>query len=465
MPSLTRRNFLRLITVLGITPLLPKWKPLYAQGSNEADVIVIGAGMAGIGAARSLVDEGYSVIILEARNRIGGRIWTDDSMDGIPLDMGASWIHGPDGNPLTELADEYGIERVTTENGSVYALDGEELDDAAFETLEALYQEFMELLAEAQAEDSEAGSLAELVDRLLAEENYTEEEVILLRSALVAEIVEDYAADLDDLSAHYWDVGDGFDGQDVIFPEGYVQIPRAVAQGLDIRLEQVVTKIEYDETGVVVTTDQGEFEAYYAIVTVPLGVLQHGSITFDPPLPSRKQQAIDRLYMGLLNKVYLRFDKLFWKAEDDGFDYIAQRWVEWASFYPALGEPILLAFIGGRTAQAYEAKSDETIIADVMEVLRTIFGEAIPQPLDYRITRWGQDPYAFGSYSAQGVEATPDDIEALAEPVEAVLFFAGEATSYDYSATVHGALMSGRDAADALMEIDELWEAEQSDDE
>jgi monoamine oxidase len=377
--------------------------------------------------------------------------------------MGASWIHGPDGNPITEIAEEYGIQRVVTGDYTAYSAQGMQYSEADIEAIERLYGAFMARVASAQVDAPDFSSLGQLVERLLQDGDYTPNEVTQLRAFLMADIEEDYAADLGQLSAQYWDYDEGFEGDDVVFPEGYDQIPLALALELDIRLEHIVTAVEYDETGVVVRTEQGDFEAYYAIVTVPLGVLKRGAIVFDPPLPSAKQQAIERLHMGLLNKVYLRFPTAFWPQTVDGFGYLGPRWVEWVNMQAVVGQPILMVFVAGSAALAYEAKSDSDIIAEVMGVLQTIFGQDIPQPSDYRITRWSQDPYTFGSYSSQGVASTPDDVEALAEPVQDVLFFAGEATSQDYTATVHGAFLSGQAAAEWLLEVDSASEDDEGD--
>jgi monoamine oxidase len=426
-----------------------------AQTSTE--VLIIGAGMAGLGAARLLSDAGYRVVVLEARDRIGGRVWTDRSL-GLPLDMGASWIEGIEGNPLTEIAEANGIQTQATDYDSltIYDSDGEEIDDETYELLEA-FDEGIEATADAITEETDADlPLSAAVEQFAEEEGLDAEERRILQYVSNSNILFNYAADAEDLSMQYYDVEQEFGGEDVLFPGGYVQIAEVLARGLDIRLQHIVQRIEYSEDGVVIETDQGRFEADYAVVTLPLGVLQRGAVAFDPPLPARKQAAINRLGMGLMNKLFLRFEEVFWDNSDQTFDYISTdgRWESWYDFSKVVNEPVLLGFNAGRVGLEVEALSDEAIVADAMRVLRTIYPGA-PDPIGYVMSRWASDPFAYGSYSYARLGSTPDDYTALAESVDETLFFAGEATEPDYSAGVDGALLSGRRAAAELLAVDE----------
>jgi monoamine oxidase len=231
---------------------------------------------------------------------------------------------------------------------------------------------------------------------------------------------------------------------------------KALAETLDVRLNQTVEAIQWDEERAKVQAGGQTYEADYVIVTLPLGVLKRGSVTFDPPLPPEKQTAIETLGMGLLNKAYLRFPSVFWDDETWIANMAAAKtgWTDMLNLAPALGEPLLLVFNSGSLAAAAEAQSDEQIVADIMAALRAIYGPNIPDPTAHSITRWNQDPFAYGSYSFMAVGAEEDAREVLAAPLEETLFFAGEATENDHPATVHGALMSGWRAAEELIEID-----------
>ena len=224
---------------------------------------------------------------------------------------------------------------------------------------------------------------------------------------------------------------------------------------MDIRLNQIVQSVEYGEAGVTVTTTQGIFEGDYAVITLPLGVLKSESVSFVPPLPVAKQAAIHNLGMSVLNKVYLHFPDVFWDTDAEWIGYLGERTGEWASalnLYAYTERPVLLLFNAGEYGLAIEDMSDEQIVQKAMDMLRAVYGENIPDPDGVLITRWGKDPFALGSYSSIYLGATPEDREALAESVENVLFFAGEATSTEFAATVHGALLSGQRAAQEVME-------------
>ncbi len=464
--KITRRDFLKVASIgtasaiaLACGLLTPEVEEeevvMSGNTSTNADVLVLGAGIAGLAAARTLVDEGWNVIILEARDRVGGRMWTDTTL-GVPLDLGASWIHGVNGNPITKLAKQFGVKTVSTddENDIVFNADGSKITDAEWAKLESLFEEIYEEVASMQEDTDEDMPLQTAFDAVLAEYDLSEEELRRLNYYAHLATALEYGADPKDLSLWEWDQDEEFGGEEVVFPGGYNQITDGLAKGLDIRLGTVVKTIRYGGDGVEVETSTGVFMADKAVVTFPLGVLKQASVRFEPPLPSSKRDAIDRLGMGVLNKVYLKFPETFWDEEVETISYIGEvlgEWCDWLNFVPFTGEPILMAFHGGDKGFALEDLSDEEIQAGAMNTLRLIFGDEIPEPEGMLVTRWGKDPFAFGAYSHIPPFASGDDYEVLAEPVDEVLFFAGEATSREYPATVHGAYLSGVAAAQAIV--------------
>ena len=430
-------------------------QPETESASREAQVLVLGAGISGLAAARTLTDKGVSVIVLEARDRIGGRMWTDSSL-GLPHDLGASWIHGVKGNPIADLAKRFGIQTAVTDydNGIVYDSTGNELSEDEYLEIEDLFESIYDEVAQMQEDTDNDMPLQQAFDQVLSQMDLSAEELHRLQFYIQGEFALEAGADPDHLSLWEWDQDEEFSGDDVVFPQGYNQITDGLAKGLDIRLGVMVTGISYGADGVDVETSSGTFGGEKAVVTFPLGVLKQAAVKFDPPLPESKQSAIDRLDMGVLNKVYLKFPEVFWDEEFEGIAYMGEQvgeWCDWLNFAPYIGEPVLMAFHGGAKGYALEELSDDEIIAGAMKTLRVIYGDSIPEPDGFLITRWGKDPLAFGSYSHIPPFASGEDYDAMFEPVDDVLYFAGEATSREYPATVHGAYLSGLNAADGIM--------------
>jgi monoamine oxidase len=261
---------------------------------------------------------------------------------------------------------------------------------------------------------------------------------------------QEYAGSVDKMSAHWFDSAEEFDGEDGLFAEGYQRIVQYLADDLTIKTSQVVHRIEWDQQQVHVTTNKEAFAAEKVIVTLPLGVLKAGRVEFSPPLPKTIVQAIEKLDMGVLNKCYLRFPKVFWPDDVDWLECITAKhgeWVEWFSFVRALNVPVLLGFNAADRGREIETWSDQQIVASAMATLRHLFGSDIPEPSDYQLTRWASDPFTLGAYSYNPVGADPKLRRHLAKPIAGKLYFAGEATDYQYFGTAHGAYLSGLRAA------------------
>jgi monoamine oxidase len=453
--GISRRKFLQLAGMGGLALALHKFTPkINAQAQKS--IIVIGAGASGIAAARELHDAGHNVIVLEARDRIGGRVWTDTRLANTPLDLGASWIHGITGNPVWDLVQEYAIPTHPTDYDDtiLYTADGEEVSDETVATLEALLDDLLERVDILREDADDDLPLRQVVNEALDDMAISADERTSLEVALMVGLEHEYANSLEGLSAYYWDEAEEFDGDDVVFPRGYGELFAKLAEGLDIRLNHIVSEIKYTADGVTLITQNERFTADKVIVTVPLGVLKQNKIAFSPPLPENKQTAINRLGMGALNKVYLLFSSVFWDEETQFFaiNDTTVGFVNWINFYPITGKPILMGFYAGREQARLEAMSEADIIAEALEVLGKLFDGVQEVFFEGIATRWGVDEFAYGSYSSYGVGSVPDDRLALAEPLMNVIYFGGEATRIDHPATVHGAVMSGYDVAEMILE-------------
>jgi len=291
---------------------------------------VVGAGAAGLGAADRLRQHDLEVTVVEARSRIGGRVWSNASL-GATVDLGASWIHGVEDNPLSDLSDGADIDRVSTDYDSYAVRDRR----------------------------GDLVSLDQVPPALLE----------------VAEIEHEYAADAAALSPEATEEGDDLGGGDVVFPGGYVEVPEQLLSGYDVLLDTHVESVEVDSRATV-RTASNDIEADAVLVTVPLGVLKARSIAFVPDLPEATWAAIDRLGMGLLNKVFLEFEDVFWDRDAHFLGHVGpsrDRFVQWVNLVPVTGRPILMAFNAGSAAEAIEELDDDQIVAEALETLRRMY--------------------------------------------------------------------------------------------
>ncbi|KAM3463093.1 hypothetical protein MY5147_000861 [Beauveria neobassiana] len=209
-------------------------------------------------------------------------------------------------------------------------------------------------------------------------------------------------------------------------------------------------------------------EADSVVCTVPLGVLKHGDIEFDPPMPDWKTQAIERLGFGILNKVVLVYDKVFWDSDRHIFGVLKDasdpqstsqhayrasrgRFFQWFNVTNTTGMPCLIALMAGDAGFDTETSSNESLISEATKTLQSIFGPDVPHPLEAVVTRWGSDPFTRGSYSSAAPDMQPEDYDSMARPV-GNLFFAGEHTIGTHPATVHGAYLSGLRAASEVLD-------------
>lgn len=426
-------------------------------------VLVIGAGVSGLGAACALQQRGYDVEIIEARDRIGGRIQTVDR-----IDYGAHWIHGTEGNPITHLARTLEIPTLFVGGDSTYTGGWQHLtfrtggalvlaDDEKRRSILAADElhERLDLWRE-RAPDQDHASVAEAV-RAIEEANPEWDDAQRRHMAWHLELWsrDDCAAGPAELSARYWDEGyEVYGDGDSIFWDGYQSLVNKMANGLRITLDCPVTRISYSgASGVRVQTSRGEMTADAVLVTVPLAVLKAHVLQFDPPLPTARVEATERLGVGTLAKLAYVFDEVFWPGNQYVFGLVDDTH---PSTYPTMiinlwsshRAPCLVILIGGSLGRDVENMPEHEAHEWGLSMLRRCFGSSVPVPRSAHRTSWSKDPYSRGAYTYVAAGSTPADIRTLQEPLGDRVFFAGESTSAEHWGTVHGAYLSGlREAA------------------
>lgn len=239
-------------------------------------------------------------------------------------------------------------------------------------------------------------------------------------------------------------------GDDALAMGGLDRLVEAMLRGVDVRFGARVVALRREGPGVLARCADGRtFRAARAIVTLPLGVLRSGDVAFDPPLPARHREALGRLGVSLMDKVVLRFERVFWPPARR-LGILDEPRAEFVDLSRDLGAPVLALLTKTIRAEADEARSDDEAVAEAMRLLRRMLPDA-PDPTDALVTRWARDPFARGSYVHAPPGASGEDPDALAEPIDGRVFLAGDATSRQHPGTMEGAWREGRRAAQACL--------------
>jgi len=405
-------------------------------------VIVIGAGAAGIAAAKQLRAAGRQAIVLEARGRLGGRTFTDSSL-GPSFDAGAMFIHWAERNPWTEIARELGVQTPNESWGGGFQL----------------FQNGKPMPAGDRAR--RRGAFGEIDRRL-------ETTDLQARDLSVADLLSDLGPDLAPVASSglLLSIGEEssrisardyqrlWSGEDYVVPSGYGNLVARYGAGLDIRLNQQVTAIDWSGPGIAVTTPSGTLKARACIVTVPVGVLKSGAIRFKPELPTRSRDALAGIGMGALTKIAL-------KVEGDRFGITpgttyfeagtGSRLISFEFF--ADDRDLVIGYCGGDFARDLSTAGADAAREQVVDLLAAMVGTEFRKaagPVSF--PAWWTDPFSHGSYSVclPGHAAARD---ILAEPIGGKLWLAGEATAGGGAMTAGGATLAGRTAAAAVARL------------
>ncbi|XP_071705477.1 polyamine oxidase 2-like [Rutidosis leptorrhynchoides] len=431
--------------------------------SASPSVIVIGAGFAGISAARALHDASFQVVVLESRNRVGGRVRTDYTF-GFPVDLGASWLHGVcKENPLAPVIGRLGLPLYRTsgdnsvlydhdlESYALFDMDGNQVPQDLVSQVGKTFETILEETNKVRDEFTEDMSIERAIS-IVFERNSN-----LRLEGLSYKVLQWYlcrmegwfAADAETISLKCWDKEELLPGGHGLMVRGYLPVLNTLAKGLDIRLGHRVTRINRRKNGVKVTIENGTtLFADAVVIAVPLGVLKSNTIKFEPRLPQWKEQAISDLGVGIENKIILHFDRVFW-PNVEFLGVVAETSYGCSYFlnlHKATGHPVLVYMPAGQLAKDIEKLSDEAAANFAFIHLQKILPDA-SAPIQHLVSHWGSDVNSLGSYSYDAVGKPHDLYEKLRIPVDN-LFFAGEATSTDYPGSVHGAYHTGLLAAE-----------------
>ena len=422
---------------------------------QQADVIIIGAGAAGLAAARELSAAQLKVIVLEARDRIGGRINTH--FDKWPIELGAEFVHGKPPETLA-IAERANLELQSVPNRHWHFHDGVLTKSGEFWSK---VEDVMEEMSRYEGPDED---FATFLDRYKRKTHIED-----IRSIATLYVEGFHAAHADNISVQGLNktneaAAEIDDEKQFRVCEGYDRITQtlhdeAVGSGATFHLNAVVAEVNWKRNEVtVVTACSQRLKARRLLVTLPLSLIQNAAVRFDPAL-SEKQRAANRLAMGHVVKVMLRFRDPFWKELPDLEDLTfihspVELLPTWWTQFP-VPAPVLAGWAGGTRAEVLSGESDDALLDHAFEALMHILGVSkgvLEESLaEFYTHNWQRDPLASGAYSYIPVGGVGAQSE-LARPVEDTIFFAGEATNVvGHHGTVHGALATGIRAAREML--------------
>jgi monoamine oxidase len=404
---------------------------------THADVVIIGAGAAGIAAAKELQALGQNFLLLEASHRIGGRVYTENVAPGMPFDLGAHWIMAPSENPLMPLAEAGELEldeEIEHYTAGRYFENDAWLPRNAYEDFAHYWDEQFAALNEA-ADGRDLLSVFDVIDN----DNRWAPYFHMF-------FAQDFTRDVDRAS-----VEDTLayirQENDLAVVTGLGNLVARYGSDVPVSLNSAVRKIDWSGRDIKLHTTKGTVRAKKVILTVSTGVLATHEIEFSPALPDWKLDAVRGLPLGSLTRVALMFDTPLLQElpaaftvrthGDDPLDFRNR----------PFGYDYVEVAAGGRMAEWMEKSGERATIDYILEKLRDVAGnEAVPEPIRHIVSAWDSDAWVKGSYSCARPGAA-NHRQVLAQPVDDRIFFAGEASSSDFYASVHGACLSGRVAA------------------
>ncbi|KAL1362532.1 hypothetical protein HN51_010789 [Arachis hypogaea] len=432
---------------------------------SPSSVIIVGAGVSGISAAKVLAENGiHDLLILEASDRIGGRI-RKETFGGVSVELGAGWIAGVGGkesNPVWELAAKSGLRTFFSDYSNarynIYDRSGKIFPsgiatDSYQKAVDSAIQNLRNQEAESVGDHSSTSKVTEppstpielAIDFILHDFEMAEVEPI---------------STFTEFGEREYLVADARGYEYLLYKMAEEFLHTSEGRILDnrLKLNQVVRGIQQSRSGVRVVTEDGRFyEANYVVLSVSIGVLQSDFISFNPPLPRWKSEAITKCEVMVYTKIFLQFPYKFWPGcpEKEFFIYAHDRrgyytfWQHMESAYP--GSNILVVTLTNGESKRVEAQPDTDTLREAMVVLRDMFGPDIPDAIDILVPRWWNNRFQRGSYSNYPIISDPQVFYDIKAPVGRI-FFTGEHTSERFNGYVHGAYLAGIDTSRAVLE-------------
>ncbi len=421
-------------------------------------VVVIGAGASGIAASEKLLTNGFKVVLIEARDRMGGRASTK-LVGSVPFDVGASWLTESKVNYLRTTAESSGAKLYPTDfNRALVQYKGviEPVDLTEFMTaverrliLPYIKSHIREFFGLRNTLPSMASMLDPLLKKYGAEAAYARE-IITVNEA--TNLDRTSIATL--LSGHDLTGDNGWNPlpmDDVMINGGMQAFVVSLAKNVKPSLGEAVRAVIRTESGITVQTTRRRLDADALIVTVPLGILKAGIIQFDPGLPIEHRAAIDRLGFGILKKTCLVYPESTWAKENHLVGLHDSPYFNFIVNVAAIaGQPMIMALSAGDKQIAADSLSIDELAIELHASVRATLGSDVPDPIDHSTTDWGNDPYALGSYSHSSLDTLGNEAEILQRPIAGRILLAGEALS-DRNGYVDGAWNDGQRAASVII--------------
>ena len=439
MKRIGRRQFLK----TSLSGLALATLPRISFSQSNPDVVVIGAGSAGLSATAELMQKGVSVLCIEAMNRTGGRCYADTSTFGVPIDIGGHWLHGFSENQFAKFGKKHKDKfKIYPENAPSIVYDGKRKTEAT-----ELWKIYKQLKTIRQTSRADVPFIT-LVPEKIKKSSWFD---------TAAKMVGD-ARDLDNFSTYddnvnWYDSGNG----DGLCREGYGTLLAYYRKDVPVKLNTIVSEIKWGGKGVQVVTNKGTINAKACIVTTSVGVLKAEKIKFTPALPSRKIKALDGISMTYSNRVLMQLKKKFYRAKKIKND----TWFNTKcnsngakspkTYYGSLkmgGSNVSLFGMSGQFAKDLGDEGDEAMIDFILNDLKSTFGSKFYKKyfIKAKAIAWSKNPFTLGAYTGAIPGKAKNLRRELKMPVGDRIFFAGEATALAFS-TVHGADRSGKRAA------------------